>query len=132
MFRARGGGLMLSLVSYLLRFGDWEGDRLVEIVDTELDEKVDAERARFAAYPWPPEVSSSSSISLFRSRSFSLFASSSSATPFLNIENVSSNIYVGPDYSWTYVREMSWCTSLVSCGTSFGFWSCCVRDGRDL
>lgn len=72
---------MLSLASYLLRFGDWERDRSVEMVDTELDE---AERARFDAYPGPPGISSSSSTSLFRPRSFSLFANSSSATPFLS------------------------------------------------
>ena len=48
----RSGDLLtLSLVSYLLRFGEWERERSVEIVDTELEEQAETDRPRLAEYP---------------------------------------------------------------------------------
>ena len=71
-------------------------------VDMVETESVETDRERRAEEPCPR----------FLPRSSSFLASISSAIPFL--------------------RKRSLGTSVVSCGFSFGFKSCCVRDGRGL
>lgn len=75
---------------------DRDGERLVEMVETESAEDVERDLERLRSRP---------------DRSASFFLSISSATPFL--------------------RSRSSGTSVVSLGCSFGFRSCCVREGRD-
>lgn len=79
---------------------------------------------------------SSSSSSRLRALSASFFASSSSATPFLNVELARAHNKrkgKGAHETWeTYFRVASSGVSLVSLGTSLGLSSCWVRDGLGL
>jgi hypothetical protein len=73
-------GLGFRLVeSLIVSLGDGDGDKFVDIVDTEADE-AEADRILLGA----PRISRSSlCLSRFRPLSCSAFASCSSATPFL-------------------------------------------------
>jgi hypothetical protein len=81
---------------------DRDGERLVEMVDTESSECDETDRECLRTEPRPD----------FLPRSSSFLARISSATPFF--------------------RSKSLGTSVVSLGFSWGLSSCCVRDGRDL
>lgn len=85
--------LLLGAVAFGLG-GLCERDRLVEIVDTDVEEDVDMERV---------DISSPSTRRRFRPRSSAALASCSSATPFLGLQF--SIATPGSDRPWSVLAE---------------------------